>query len=136
LSQSLSSAELFRILDRAPFNKHLGIRLKQVHKDGVTIECPIRAESANLHGTLHGGITATLADVAAGFASLARYGGQPLTTVELKLNYLLPVSGKFVRARSRILRAGRSLCVSQVDIITQERKLAAIAIVTYMLLPK
>jgi uncharacterized protein (TIGR00369 family) len=136
LSKNLSPAELYQIMDRAPFNNHLGIRLKQVHKDGVTIECPIRPESANLHGTLHGGITATLADVAAGFASLACYGGQPVTTVELKMNYLLPVSGKLVRARSRILRAGKSLCVSQVDILTQERKLAAIAIVTYMLLPK
>ncbi len=74
-------------MSRAPFNNHLGIRLKQRHKDGVTIECPIRPESSNLVGTLHGGITATLADVAGGFATLALYGERPLTTVELKLNY-------------------------------------------------
>ncbi|MEZ5402372.1 MAG: PaaI family thioesterase [Bryobacteraceae bacterium] len=132
----LTLPELRQVMDRAPFNNQLGIRVKQLHRDGVSIECPIRPESANLAGTLHGGITATLADVAAGFATLAHYGDLPLTTVELKLNYFLPVTGKKVTARARRLRAGRTLCVSQVEILNADRKLAAVAIVTYMILAR
>ncbi|MEZ5354988.1 MAG: PaaI family thioesterase [Bryobacteraceae bacterium] len=132
----LAIAALRKIMQRAPFNNLLGIRLKRRHADGVTIECPIRPDSANLAGTLHGGITATLADVAGGFAALAHYGDRPLTTVELKLNYFLPVTGSRVTARSHVLRAGRTLCVSQVEIRNEQRKLAAVAIVTYMLLDR
>jgi uncharacterized protein (TIGR00369 family) len=130
----LSLEQLRKVMERAPFNNQLGLRVARRHTDGVTIECPIRPDSANLAGTLHGGITATLADVAGGFATLAHYGDRPVTTVELKVNYFLPVTGKKVTARSRILRAGKTLCVSEIEIRTGERKLAAVAIVTYMIL--
>lgn len=120
---------------KLPFNNMLGIRVARVHRDGVTVECALRPEFGNMHGTLHGGVTATLVDVAGGFATLTRYGGQPATTVEMKLNYFLPITGRKVRARSKILRAGKTLCVSQVEVFGDDGKLAAAGLITYMILP-
>ena len=54
--------------DAIPFNDHLGIVIEEKHDDGLTISCRMRPEFRNGHGVLHGGITATLADVAVGVA--------------------------------------------------------------------
>ena len=121
-------------MDELPFNSHLGLKLERRHDDGVTIVCPIRPEFLNIHKTLHGGVTATLIDVAGGVGTMAHYGGRPCATVELKLSYFLPVTGKKVTARSKILRAGSTLCVMQVDVHDEKGRLAAAGMITYILL--
>jgi len=114
------------------FNQHVGIRLVRQHKDGVTIACDLRQELHNMAGVLHGGVTATLVDAAAGMALMHR--GYKATTVELKINYLRPVTGQKVTARSRLLRIGKTLVTALVDVFDDRKDRAAIAIVTYMLL--
>ena len=84
---------------------------------------------------LHGGVTASLADVAVGMALARRFAGRrPATTVELKLNYLRPIDGRKVFARSRLLRVGSNLAVGLVDLWGADKKLAGVALVTYMFL--
>ena len=130
----LSTAALRRLMNELPFNSHLGLKLKRRHEDGVTIECPIRPEFFNIHKTLHGGVTATLIDVAGGFGTMSHYGRRPCATVEMKLSYFLPLTGKRVLARSKVLRAGSTLCVMQVDVHDDKGRLAAAGMITYMLL--
>ncbi|MBL8294627.1 MAG: PaaI family thioesterase [Bryobacterales bacterium] len=122
-------------MERLNFNRHLGLRVTRVHRDGVTVECPIRHEYLNLHGTLHGGVTATLVDVAAGFAAIAHGDGAPVATVKMKINYFLPLTGRKVIARAKVLRAGSTLYVCQVEVFNEHRKLAGSALVTYMKTP-
>src|SRR5947207_14538027 len=88
------------------FNQLLGIRLARIHKDGVTIDCKLRPELMNAHGVLHGGVTATMADAAVGIAITARMGRPSATTVEMKLNYMRPVSGGKITARAHLPRMG------------------------------
>jgi uncharacterized protein (TIGR00369 family) len=114
------------------FNQYVGIRVVRHHRDGMTIECRLREELYNMAGVLHGGVTATLADVAAGMAILHR--GHTATTVELKINYLRPVTGRKVTARSHLLRIGKTLVTAQVDVYDDHKNHAAVALVTYMLL--
>lgn len=118
-----------------PFNNLVGIGVDEVHEDGVTISCAFREELMNMHRTVHGGVTATLADVAGGFATMVHYGaGRLATTVEMKISYLAPLKGPRVIARGRILKAGKTLCVIQVDVGDGESA-GAVALVTYMILP-
>lgn len=130
----ISTAALRRSMNESPFNSHLGFKLARRHEDGVTIECPIRPEFLNTHKTLHGGVTATLIDVAGGISTIAHYGGRACATVEMKVSYFLPLTGKKVTARSKILRAGGTLCVMQVDVFDGKGRLAAAGMITYMLL--
>lgn len=122
------------MMGQLPFNSLLGLKLTRRHEDGVTVECPIRPEYFNIHQTLHGGVTAALVDVAGGFATTAHYGGRRCATVEMKINYFLPLTGRKATARARILRAGKTLCVSQVEVHSSKGALAAAALITYMLL--
>ncbi len=119
-----------------PFNALLGLRLVRFHADGVTIACPVRPELLNASGVLHGGVSATLADVAVGVA-LTRHLGRPraATTVEIKISYLRPVAAGSITARSHLLKVGTTLCTARVDLFDREKRLVGAAMVTYMLLP-
>ena len=118
-----------------PFNKLLGMRLVTTHKDGVTIEVPVTAEMMNGAGVLHGGVTATMADAAAGIATNRELGGhRAITTVEMKINYFRPVKHGYVRARSHLMRVGATLVVSRVDLTDSEKRLIGTALVTYIIL--
>jgi acyl-CoA thioesterase len=127
--------ELKQSLSEIPFNSHVGVRLVRLHTDGVTIACSIRGELLNGSGVLHGGVTATLADVAVGMA-LARHLGRSraATTVELKINYMRPAAHGPVTARAHLLRVGAHLCSARVDIFDAAKRQVAAALLTYMIL--
>lgn len=117
------------------FNDLLGMRLVSTHKDGVTIEIQVRPDMMNGAGVLHGGVTATMADAAAGIATNREMGGtRAITTVEMKINYFRPVVKGRVRARSYLIRVGSTLVISRVDLTDSDRKLIGTALVTYILL--
>ena len=127
--------ELRERLKQVPFNMLLGMRLRNVHRDGITIECSVRDELRNSAGLAHGGVAAALADAAVGIAIQARFkGGRRITTVEMKINYFLPVAKGRIVARSRLLRIGKHLCVGNVELRDERRQLVGTAIVTYMFL--
>ncbi len=128
---------LKQFLHEIPFNSHVGFKLVRLHKDGVTIECPLRPELMNGAGVLHGGVTATLADVAVGMA-LARHLGRPraATTVEMKINYLRPAAHGKISARSHLVMVGARLCCGRVEIVDSEKRPVAAALITYMILDK
>jgi uncharacterized protein (TIGR00369 family) len=118
------------------FENQLNLRVAEKHDDGVTVHFDLLPQYLNSHGVLHGGVTASLADEAAWHAieNQFGYGARHSTTTELKVNYLRPIAGKLVSARAHLVRAGKTLCVSRVDIFDEKNALAAIGIVTYMLL--
>jgi acyl-CoA thioesterase len=117
------------------FNELLGIEVTGRHPDGVTIECPVRPDLLNGAGVLHGGVTATVADAAMGIGLSHVLGkGRPITTVEMKINYLRPVTeGKLV-ARSYVLRVGKTLSTGRVDLFDAQQTPVGVALLTYMLL--
>ena len=95
-----------------PFENSLALRVVRKHRDGVTVDFPLRAEFLNGNGVLHGGVIAAIADEAAWHALVhAHQGHREMTTTELKVNYLRPMAGKKVVARVYVLRAGKTLSV-------------------------
>jgi uncharacterized protein (TIGR00369 family) len=127
--------QLKQFLSEIPFNTHVGLHLLRLHKDGVTIGCRMRPEHLNGSGVLHGGVTATLADVAVGMA-LARHLGRPrsATTVEMKINYLRSVPHGEIMARSHLVKVGTRLCCGRVEIFDSNKRPVAAALLTYMIL--
>ena len=120
-------------LTRVPFNALLGMRLHRVHRDGITIDCTLRNDLRNSDGVAHGGIAAAMADAAVGGAIQRHFdGSRRITTVELKINYFLPVMEGRIFARSHLLRIGSTLCVGNVDLTDEHGRAVGTAIVTYM----
>jgi uncharacterized protein (TIGR00369 family) len=130
----LSMQQMRVVVRNMSFNQLVGIRLVRIHPDGVTIDCKLRPELMNAHGVLHGGVTATMADAAVGIAITTRLGRPAATTVEMKLNYMRPVTGGKITARAYLLRMGSTLCIGRVDLFNDTKELVAVALVTYMLI--
>ncbi len=117
------------------FNRLLGFELARVHRDGLTLQCRVRKELLNSAGVLHGGVAASLADTVVGCSLYHHFGGtRPVTTVEFKINYFRPVAEGRLLARSRFLRLGSTLSISQVDLKDGQRREVGVAVVTYMFL--
>lgn len=121
-----------------PFEHTLGVTVTRRHKDGVTCSLDLRPELFNSNGIVHGGIIASVADEVAWFAIVHALGKggeeRKMTTTELKVNYLRPIAGQRLHARGFILKLGRLLCVTRIDIVDEQKRLAAHATVTYALL--
>ena len=118
-----------------PFNKLLGIKVSREHKDGITLSCKVKEELFNSKGVLHGGVAASIADVAVGVAIHHHYkGARAISTVEMKINYFRPVSEGTLYARAYLLRVGSTLSVGRVDLTDTKKNLVGVALVTYIFL--
>jgi uncharacterized protein (TIGR00369 family) len=127
--------EIQRAVRNAPFNALLGVRLEYLHRDGITLACKIRNDLCNGAGAAHGGLAAALADAAVGIAVLRRIRWKRrITTVELKINYLEPVTRGSIFARSHLLRVGATLAVGNVELTDSTGHLVGTALVTYLFL--
>src|SRR2546430_10673363 len=98
------------------------------HADGMTIECRLRKELLNFAGVLHGGVTATLADVAVGQAlakRLGRFGA--FTTAELQNHHLRPITNRQGTAASPLPRRGKTLCLGPLEGFHGAKKYAPVS---------
>lgn len=91
-----------------------------------TLELPFGDAVAQQHGFFAGGAIGTLADVAGGYAAMSvAPAGHDVLTLEYKINFLRPATGSLVTAEGVVLKAGRSVIVTRVDVFDAERRLCA-----------
>ena len=110
----------------------LGFDVESVHNGRAIFRLDVRPTHKQIHGVVHGGILAALADTAAAIAAYTAVPrGIELATLELKINYLEPVPGGTVKAEARVLRAGRNFIVTECDIFNETGSLAAKALLTF-----
>lgn len=118
----------------SPFIELMGYKMLEIGKGEVAIEFNPGKEMLNALGIVHGGSTAALCDTAMGFA--VRSLGKIPTTVEMKINYLLPINlNERVIARGRVIKEGENICVAECEII-KDNKIAVKSIGTYFNLKK
>ncbi len=111
---------------------HLGFDVQRVETGRAVFLLDVRAHHKQLHGVVHGGILAAMADTAAAIAAYTVVPrGTEIATVELKINYLEPVPGGRIKADARVLRAGRNFVVAECEILNENRSLAAKALLTF-----
>lgn len=111
------------VLDAERFDRAVGIELVRIHEDGATMRLEVGQRHLNSDGVVHGGVIFTLADSALGYG-IFRAVGRACTTAEMKMNFLRPVTSGVLVARSRILRAGKSLVVARADVHLGEAHIA------------
>lgn len=118
-------ARLEEELTRPPFNAWLGLRAVSAENGRVQVALPFRPELAG--GTapcfIHGGILASLADVA-GHAVAAITLGQGTPTMALSVEYLRPAPGIDLIATAMLRRLGRCLVRVDVEIHAGDRLVA------------
>ncbi len=120
--------------DPPPVSQLIGFRMTEASEGRLVMEMEIEQRHTSPPGSAHGGILVDIADAAMGCA----YGtlldeGDTWTTVELKINYLRPAwPGDRIRAEARVVHAGRTLALTECDVMNAEGKLLARASSTLM----
>ena len=131
-----TAAQLRRIqkaVITVPFARLLGIELDDVGRGTATLGLHVRKELTQNHGVVHGGAIASLIDTATAFAIISLLEpGEKVTTVDLTISYLRPITGGRITAVAEVVRAGRRLFVVSADVFGKDTKPAATALSTYI----
>ncbi|MCW2514299.1 MAG: hypothetical protein JWR11_3341 [Mycobacterium sp.] len=116
--------------------RQLGMRDVEESTERMVIEMDNRPNLVNVRGALQGGLVATLIDIAAGrLAGNASGAGHDVTTADMNVHYLAPIIEGPARAVATVVRAGRRLIVTSVDVFDVGRdRLAARATLTFAVL--
>lgn len=123
---------------RQPFTQLVGFQISGLQPGHMELTLPMRPDLTQQHGFAHGGVLATLADIASAYAafSLMPPDSAPLT-VEFKLNLLAAGKGEKLIARGEVLKPGRTLSFCETRIFgfdDDQEKLIGTASVTMMCL--
>ncbi len=117
----------------------LGAVMGKVKPGEVEIEMPYRADLAQQHGFIHGGIVTAIVDSACGYAAFSLSAPDTeVLTVEYKVNFLAPAKGQRLLARGEVVRPGATVAVCKGDVLAYddgEEKLVATMLSTMMLMP-
>lgn len=94
--------------------KALGGQLIKVEPAFVELHVPFSDATAQQHGFFHGGMIATAADTASGYATYTILDeDEECLSAEFKVNFLSPGRGEKLISRGRVLKAGRNLVVAE-----------------------
>ena len=114
------------------FSALMGFEVVKLSNGGAILTVTTGDRHRQIHNVMHGGVIAALADTAAAIAAYTVVPpGTEVVTIELKINYLLPVSGGKLTAEGKVLRAGRNFIVVECDVSREDRALAAKALMTF-----
>jgi uncharacterized protein (TIGR00369 family) len=116
----------------------LGMRDVKETDEQLIIEMDNRPDLTNIRGAIQGGLVATLIDIAAGRLAGNVVGqDQDVTTADMNVHFLAPIIEGPARAEATIVRAGRRLIVTSVDVFDAGRgRLAARATLTFAVLDR
>ena len=102
---------------RQHFMHHNGFRLGAMAPGYVEVHAPLALHLQQQDGKVHGGVTATMADLAMGFAAFSLVGPDDrVVTSDLKVSYFRPGTGEALYARGWVLKPGSRLCYCEAEI--------------------
>jgi uncharacterized protein (TIGR00369 family) len=125
----VSRKTLETLLADSPFQQLLGLRLEALDlaAQSVTIRSTYgpNVERSSGTGQYHGGVIASLIDIAGDFALIAVLGyGVP--TINFRVDYLRPAANSDLLAKAQVRRAGRTIGVVDIDVTDASGKLIAL----------
>ena len=111
----------------------LGFKLTEWKEGFARLEMPVRPEHRNTVGFLHGGVIASLLDIAGAVSgSFGASEEYVSVTINLNCNYLSPLRADTVVAEGELIRANKSLFFAEARLFDPEHKrLCATASGTY-----
>ena len=115
------------------FREHVALQVEPVDEGTGRVLLAASDEHLNPHGTVHGGVLATMIDVAMGTA-VATTGGESPVTVSLTVTYLEPGQPGQLTATARVRKRGKRLIVVEAEVV-QGDDVVADALATFSIRP-
>jgi uncharacterized protein (TIGR00369 family) len=124
-----------KIVNASPYIALLSMELKRLDRGESRIDIETGQKHLQPYGIVHGGVYASLIDAAAYWAVYAGIDEiVGLTTVELKVNYLSPVSKGRLIGKGKSIKIGKTICLGEASIEDEKGNLVAHGTSTLMVL--
>lgn len=125
----------YRTPGKHAFGKLLGMRMDSTAEGVCRMHLEAREEHYNPHGVMHGGVMFSLADTSMGAALYPLLDeGETCATVEMKINFLKPVTRGQVSCETTVLRRGKTTAVMESH-LRVNGDLVGVALGTYAIFP-
>ena len=127
-----------------PYNRFLGVRLLDVSASESRLSFGMRDELVGNYtkGTLHGGVISATFDIVGGMVALMSNADNTevdlvkrlaaIGTIDLRVDYLRPGTGNHFEATGSILRGGRKVAVTRMELHNDAGSLIAVGTGTYI----
>lgn len=131
-----------------PFNQLVGLNVVKLTPEVVEVHTAMRHEliGNTVQHILHGGVVSTLLDVAGGLVAMAQSieKMENLTTknvenrlknvgtIDLRIDYLLPGKGSEFTAYAYVIRHGKKVAVSRMELKNEKGRQLAVGTGTYI----
>lgn len=128
--------EWLKNLQPSPIFQLLNIRLVKLEPGYSLLELPVRKELTHNGGIVQGGIITTLADSAIAFAvrsGLPDDTGQ--TSIDLKMNFIRPVSSGIVTCEGWLVHLGSRTAVGESIVLDEQGKTVAKCLSSVLIMP-
>lgn len=132
---------------QVPFHQLIGVEVLDVSAEHTLIKAPMKPEliGNTFQQILHGGVTATLLDIAGGLAAmtgtidkLSTIGMdevlkrlQKVSTIDMRVDYLQPGRGEYFIAEAHVIRHGNKVAVTRMQLVNEREQSIALGTATY-----
>ena len=125
------------IEERVPFHKLLGLKLESVEHGRAALRIEFQEQLIGnfMARILHGGVISTVLDTAGGLSVLSMLDvaqqRRGIGTVDMRVDFLRPGKGRHFVGRSEVIRPGRILVSTRMEMVNDEGTLIAIGQAIY-----
>jgi uncharacterized protein (TIGR00369 family) len=124
--------DLRRRIAASPFHSGFGVEVEQARRGEVRLGWDAREEHRNLQGLVHGGVLATLVDMAMGLAVRSVVGEtRRHVTIETTVHYLRPASPGRLLAIGTTQRVGSQIAFADGSIVDANDRVVVRATAAY-----
>tara|TARA_B100000925_G_scaffold151762_2_gene113840 strand:- start:3935 stop:4348 length:414 start_codon:yes stop_codon:yes gene_type:complete len=118
------------LFSRAPMKKTFNMILSYNQEDQAIFTMPFDQKFCHALGSMHGGVLSTLLDNAGWFTAQPYYENW-INTIDLQVQLLLPTSNKSLVSKGTLVKKGKAIAFSRMEVFDEDDLLIATATGTF-----
>lgn len=122
------------LVNASPFYKYMGMEVVEMFEGEARLRMDVSPNHTNLYGTVHGGAIGTILDSSGTLAvSTLLKENESLVTVDMRINYVLPVREGVLFGEGRALHRGRYTGVAEAEVRNEKGELVSVGLCTHFI---
>jgi len=114
---------VIKAINQGPYFKHLSMPVREMGIGYSIVELKVGNEHLNPFGGIHGGAYASVIDTAAYWAAYCELDEKVgLISIDLKIDYLAPISDGVIITKGRSIKIGKSMCLAEATATDKDGK--------------